>query len=232
MPAPTRKASWKPEVRASGIAVPAATSLSVREIAIVERSAIPTAPPTCCDVLISPEAIPASAWLTPASAAIEIGTKQSAIPSATIRKPGQQVGRVRPVDRDLREQQQADREDRHPARDQRPDSDLVHEHRGDVRPDDRRAGDREVRDARLHRRVPEHLLHVQRQHQEHREQRRAEDEAGHVGSEDRLRAEDPEAHQRLLDAVLPERRSRRAAPPRARRRRSCEPSPSPSCCPG
>ena len=39
-------------------------------------------------MLIRPDASPASACCTPASAAIEIGTKQSAIPSAMIRKPG------------------------------------------------------------------------------------------------------------------------------------------------
>ena len=94
----------EPDVSACGTAVPAATSSSVREIAIVESSAIPTAPPICCDVLISPDARPASACATPASAAIVIGTKQSAMPSPMIRKPGKQIRRVRAVDRDLREQ--------------------------------------------------------------------------------------------------------------------------------
>ena len=93
---------------ACGSAVPAATSLSVRVIAIVESSAMPTAPPICCDVLIRPDASPASACLTPASAAIEIGTKQSAIPSAMIRKPGSRSADVRAADRDLREEEQPD----------------------------------------------------------------------------------------------------------------------------
>ena len=112
---------------ASGTAVPDATSLSVREIAIVERSAIPTAPPICCDVLISPDARPASAWLTPARAAIEIGTKQSAIPSATIRKPGSRSAAYEPPTETCVKQQHADRQQRHPARDQRLDADLGHE---------------------------------------------------------------------------------------------------------
>jgi hypothetical protein len=39
-------------------------------------AAIPSAPPICCDVLISPDARSASDGCTPASAAIEIGTKE------------------------------------------------------------------------------------------------------------------------------------------------------------
>ena len=50
---------------------------------------------------------------------------------------------------------------------------------------------------------PEHLLHVERQHQEHREQRGAQDEAGHVRAGDRPRPQDAEAHQRLGLAELP-----------------------------
>jgi len=61
---------------------PSSSSVFVCVVAIVDAIATPSAPPICCDVLIRPDAIPASALETPASAAIEIGTKQSAIPSA------------------------------------------------------------------------------------------------------------------------------------------------------
>ena len=49
---------------------------------------MPSAPPICCDVLIRPEASPASFASTPASAAIEIATNENAIPIAITRKPG------------------------------------------------------------------------------------------------------------------------------------------------
>ena len=49
---------------------------------------MPSAPPICCDVLISPDARPASSGFVPASAAIEIGTNANDIPTPMIRKPG------------------------------------------------------------------------------------------------------------------------------------------------
>ena len=60
----------------------------MREVAIVDSAAMPSAPPICCEVLISPDARPASAGCTPARAAIEIGTNEKPIPSPTSRKPG------------------------------------------------------------------------------------------------------------------------------------------------
>src|SRR3712207_8014587 len=62
------------------------------------------------------------------------------------------------------------------------DADPRHELRGDSRPEDRGAGHREVPDARSERRVPEHLLHVERQHQEHREERRSEEHTSELQS--------------------------------------------------
>ena len=53
---------------------------------------MPSAPPICCEVLSSPDASPASAGCTPASAAIEIGTNEKPSPTAISRKPGKQVG--------------------------------------------------------------------------------------------------------------------------------------------
>ena len=46
------------------------------------------APPICCEVLIRPEASPASRSATPASAAIETGTNANAMPTPTITYPG------------------------------------------------------------------------------------------------------------------------------------------------
>jgi len=64
------KAAWKPSVSAVARCAPDAILSPVAEVAIADRAAIPSAPPTCWEVLIRPEASPASAGLTPASAAI------------------------------------------------------------------------------------------------------------------------------------------------------------------
>ena len=81
-------ADEKPSTSACGRAVPLRTASSVCEVAIVESAAMPSAPPICCEVLIRPEASPASAGFTPASAAIEIGTNENPMPTPMIRKPG------------------------------------------------------------------------------------------------------------------------------------------------
>ena len=88
IPAPTQNAAWKPVVRACGTASPDAVASFVCAIATAERTAIPRAPPICCEVLIRPEASPASLAGTPASAAIEIETNANAMPIAMIRNPG------------------------------------------------------------------------------------------------------------------------------------------------
>src|SRR6266511_4199805 len=138
MIAPTTNAAVNPSTSAEGNAEPPATASPVREVAIVDSAAIPSAPPICCDVL-----------------------------------------------------------------------------RGHGRPQDRRPRDGQIREAGLHRRVAEHLLHVERQHQEHREHRRAHDEAGHVRATHGPDLEDAESHQGLGVAQLPrdeadEQRERRS----------------------
>ena len=80
--------------------------------------------------------------------------------------------------------------------------------------------DGDVRDTRLERRVPEHLLHVEREHQEHREERRAEDEPGDVRARDGLDPEDRERHERVLGDGLAHDEAERGARRRRRRRRS------------
>ena len=88
MIAPAINASWNPFVSANAGVVPLERSLVVVDVAIAESAAIPSAPPICCEVLSSPDARPASAGCTPASAAIEIGTNEKPIPNPTSRKPG------------------------------------------------------------------------------------------------------------------------------------------------
>ena len=52
----------------------------VREAAIVDRTARPSAPPTCCEVLKSPEASPASSPATFVVASSVIGTNVRPMP--------------------------------------------------------------------------------------------------------------------------------------------------------
>ena len=54
------------------------------------------APPICWDVLIRPDASPASEGSTPARAAIEIGTNEKPIPIAISRNPGSRSPRYEP----------------------------------------------------------------------------------------------------------------------------------------
>jgi len=79
-------AIWKPSVSALGSAAwsppAAAITSSVRELAIETRMARPSAPPICWDVLISPDARPDSAFETPLTAAIVMGTKANPSPTA------------------------------------------------------------------------------------------------------------------------------------------------------
>ena len=67
------------------------------EVATVVRIARPSAPPICWDVLISPEARPASRPVTPASAAIEIGTNVNPSPVPRMMNPGKRSVKYEPV---------------------------------------------------------------------------------------------------------------------------------------
>src|SRR5260221_14612425 len=88
MPAITQKPSAKPPVAACADECPDASSVFVCVNATVAAIATPIAPPTCCAALISPDASPASCGSTPASAAIDIGVNENAMPTPTIRYPG------------------------------------------------------------------------------------------------------------------------------------------------
>src|SRR3954454_3824929 len=94
--APARNAPWKPVTSADAFVEPVATASVARVVAIVDSAAIPSAPPICCDVLIKPDAKPASAGWMPASAAIEIGTNEKPRPTATSRNPGNRSPRYEP----------------------------------------------------------------------------------------------------------------------------------------
>src|SRR3954454_14241819 len=83
-PAPTQNAAEKPPVSAAAGAWPPSASADVREEAMVASTARPSEPPNWRDVLISPEARPASFRATPATPAIVTGTNEKPIPVAVI----------------------------------------------------------------------------------------------------------------------------------------------------
>ena len=94
--APPRNALWNPSLSALGsVELPVAITSSVRDVAIVESTASPSAPPICCEVLISPLARPCSRSSTPETAAIVEVTKpnpspiaaSSEAPRMSVRKP-------------------------------------------------------------------------------------------------------------------------------------------------
>ena len=84
----TANASWNPPVSAAAAGWPECSRLAVRAAAMVVVTARPTAPPICWLVLISPEARPASAGLTPVTEATRLPTKARPSAAATITNPG------------------------------------------------------------------------------------------------------------------------------------------------
>src|SRR5664279_3965772 len=88
MPASTQNPRAKPLVAACAGESPEASSVFVCVNATVAAIATPSAPPICCDALSSPDASPASCGSTPASAAIDIGMNENAMPTPTNRYPG------------------------------------------------------------------------------------------------------------------------------------------------
>ena len=79
---------------------------------------------------------------------------------------------------------------------------LVTRLRGDPGREDDRDRQRQVGEAGLDRAVAEHLLHVERDEEEHREERGADQDPDHVGAGDRAQAEDREGHERRPRAAL------------------------------
>ena len=79
----------------------------VRVVAIVDSAAIPSAPPICCEVLISPEASPASVGPDPGERGDRDRHEGEPDPEADQEEAGQQVRDIAAVDRDLGEQDQA-----------------------------------------------------------------------------------------------------------------------------
>ena len=232
-PAPTSPAAitnaiWNPSTSAAACWAPPASALAVRSLANVESTASPSAPPTCCEVLNTPEARPASALATFVVATRVSGTKVRPMPIASGARAASSA-EIGAVDRGRRrEDREPDRgqgrpHGEHPLRAQAADQ-LLREHRADHDPE----AHRQERDPGLERRVAEHLLQVQGAEEEHREHP-GEDQQHHaVGRCQRAQAEEVEPHQRRLRAAARCRRRRPAAPRRRRSARASRSSPSPS----
>ena len=106
------------------------------------------------------------------------------------------VGRVAAVGVHAGEEQHPGRYQRHPEHEHRPGPEAAGQARRRLRADRDRERHRQERDARLDRRVPEHLLQVERDEVPHREDRAAEAEDDHVRARQRPRREDPQRHER------------------------------------
>ena len=230
--APTQNASAvAARERLGGILAVTRAGCRSRVVATVVRIATPSAPPICWDVLISPDASPASLRLDARERGDRDRDEGEAEPDADQEEAGQQVGDVRAVDRDLREVDEPGGEQPHAAREHGLDAELRHERLRDARRDDRRQRDGEVADPGLERREAEDLLHVEREQEEHPEDDRAEPEADDVRPGRRPLAEEASGTSGEARALLDDEEcdvQQRRAEQQADR---LAPSPSPRCSP-
>ena len=146
--APAVNAAWNPSVSAIAFAAPEAILSVVVEVAIADSAAIPSAPPTCCDVLMQPGREAGLRRLDAGEGGDRDRHEREAHPDRDHQEAGKQVGDVRAVRRDLREERDARGQERHPGHEHRLHADAGHELRRDGRPDDRRARDGEVGERR------------------------------------------------------------------------------------
>ena len=167
------------------------------------RTASPSAPPTCCEVLIRPLARPASRSLTPATAAIVCGTKANPRPTAASSDGPRMSVEEAAADRDLGEPEQPGG-DRGPCPATSTGLKPIRVTSCEAMPggDDDRQRQRQVGEPGVDRAVAEHLLHVEGDEEEHREQRGAGQHADDVGAGQRPQPEDAEGHQRRGRAQL------------------------------
>ena len=134
---------------------PAWSRLWVRLLATVARIARPSAPPTCWEVLISPEARPASCGLVPVTAAIVTGTNAKPSPNAASSDGPEHVReRSEPPGAGTRENQKQAGGDQQQAADQRRlEADARDQLRGAAGGQDDPDRERQVGEAGLDRRV-------------------------------------------------------------------------------
>ena len=178
------------------------TSL-VRLLAIVARIARPSAPPICWAVLTSPDARPASCGRVPVTAAIVTGTKDRPRPiAASSEGPSTSAGERAARSGHAREPEEACGDEQQPHEQHRLEAKARDGHRRRARRQDDRNGQRQIGEPGPERRVMQYLLHVQRDEEEHREQRHADQQRHGVGAAKRAQPEDRERHQRRARAQL------------------------------
>ena len=201
--APPRKAAWKPSVRALRWFEPVGRSVARwRRSRSSESTARPSAPPICCEVLIRPLARPASFSSTPETAAIVVVTKAKPRPAAANSEgPRMSVVKLPPTETRLNQSRPTTMKSR-PGGEHRLVAELGHELGGDPGRGHDHQRQRQVGEPGVDRAVAEHLLHVEGDEEEHREERGADQQADHVGPGQGADAEDRERHQRLGGAQL------------------------------
>ena len=183
-------ARWKPSVRATGIGSPPATRSPVRLLAIEARIARPSAPPICCDVLIRPGGQAGLVVLDARHRGDRHRHEREAEADRGQQRREQDVGHVVAVRRDLREPDQPARGQQQAGDQHRLEAEAGRQPGGQAGRDDDAAGQRQVGEPGLERVVAEHLLHVQRDEEEHREQRRRDEQRRQVDAGDRPVPED------------------------------------------
>ena len=128
----------------------------------------------------------------------------------------QQIGPVVTVDRQPRIAENGQRKHRQPGRHHGARTDLGHERLRDAGPERCRAGSRQERESCLQRRPAEHLLDVQREDEEVRVDRGAEEQPDAVRAGQRADAKDRRTGRVGRSRAAPRRR-RRPGPRAARR---------------
>ena len=158
-------------------------------------AAVPVAMPTCRNVELMPEAMPARCGSTTLIAAVASAGLTSADAAAGDHEAGEQRGPVvaRP---DVAHQQQPEADEREPARDEPADAVALRELARDGRDGEREQRDRQEAQAGLQRAVAQRVLDVEREVEEHREHRRRERERGERGAVERRAPEQREVEHR------------------------------------
>src|SRR5262249_1813765 len=128
----------------------------------------------------------------------ELGTE----PEGHDHQPGQDVGEVRAVDRDLGEPVDPAPGHQRAGDEDRPDADAAEQPRGEGGGQAHARGDRQVGQAGADRGVPEDVLHVQGEEEEHCEHAGNADELRDVGGGQPFDAEYRQRQQRVLAALL------------------------------
>ena len=191
--APTWKATLKPSVSAIAVPPPAPREL---DAAIVLRIARPSAPPNSREVFNRPEASPLWVRGTPCVAAIVEETSVNPMPSPGEDPAGGDQDEVAATGPDTAQRQQAGSCQEHAQRHNRSHTETGDEPRSEPGPGEHRERHRQEGQARRERIVAEHLLQIQRDEEEHREQGRVHQDHDQVGGPEPAQPEDRQWDQR------------------------------------